>query len=246
MQSHNSKGRGLWHFLGSPEILAATSKLGFGWHCLDMQHGLWREPEVTAVFAAGPRDNVAIRLRSATYSDIGFALDAGASHIIVPMVNTPEEASRVSFAARYPPLGGRSWGPLTALTGASNFSPSEANDRIHLSVMIETAEGLQNLDAILDTPGINSVFVGPFDLALSLGTDVDAMLRAPESPLKTIEKACHRRHIDVAAYAGSSVRADAFTALGYDWTATDSDTSLLAAGAALALDGSTTTSKSGY
>lgn len=181
-------GRGLWHFLDSPAILATTSKMGFGWHGLDMQHGLWSEPQIVSALAAAPRGNIAVRLRSGSYADIGFALDAGTTHIMVPMVNTAEEAQGVAHAARYAPQGGRSWGPMSALFGAPVLNPQEANSRIHLSAMIESAEGLENLDAILGTPGINSIFVGPVDLAMSLETDVDSLLAAKESPLDTSQK----------------------------------------------------------
>lgn len=230
-------GRGLWHFLDSPAILATTSKMGFGWHGLDMQHGLWSEPQIISALAAAPSGNIAVRLRSGSYADIGFALDAGATHIMVPMINTAEEAQEVAHAARYAPQGGRSWGPMSALFGAPVINPQEANSRIHLSAMIESAEGLENLDAIVGTSGIDSIFVGPVDLAMSLGTDVDSLLAAKDSLLGYIAKACHDHHIEVGAFAGSSVRASAFEALGYDWVATDTDMGLLKAGAAQALDG---------
>lgn len=228
-------GRGLWHFLGSPAILSSTSKMNFGWHGLDMQHGLWREPEIIAAFASGQCDNVAVRVRSGSYADIGFALDAGARHIMVPMVNTVVEAQAVVYATRYAPLGGRSWGPMSSFTGAPVLNPHEANSRIHLSVMIESAEGLENLEAILGVSGIDSVFVGPVDLAMSMGTDVDSLLKQPDSPLRRIEDTCHRRQIEVAAFAGSIERANALEALGYDWVATYTDTGLLKAGANQAL-----------
>ncbi|WP_164207018.1 HpcH/HpaI aldolase family protein [[Micrococcus luteus] ATCC 49442] len=225
----------LWHFLGSTQIVATTSTLGFGWHCLDMQHGLWTEEKILAAFAGQNTETLAVRLRSASYSDIGFALDAGATHVIVPMINTAEQAAAVAFAARYPPQGGRSWGPLTALTGSPVRSPAEANEQVHLTAMIETRHALANIEAILDTPGINSIFVGPFDLALDLGTDVDSLLRDPGSPLRRIADACNSRGTKVGAYAGSAERATAFTALGYDWAVADSDTTLLAAGATQSL-----------
>jgi 4-hydroxy-2-oxoheptanedioate aldolase len=228
--------RGLWHFLDSPEVLATTSKLGFGWHGLDMQHGLWSEARIISVLATAPGGNIAVRLRSGSYADIGFALDAGAAHIIVPMVNTAEEAREAVDAARYAPHGARSWGPMSALFGEPVLTPQEANDRLHLSVMIESAEGLENLEAILGVAGINSVFVGPVDLAMSLGTDVDSLLAAKDSPLAFIAKTCHDRRIEVGAFAGSPSRASAFEALGYDWVATATDMGLLKAGAAQALE----------
>lgn len=225
----------LWHFLGSTQIVSITSTLGFGWHCLDMQHGLWTEEKILAAFAGQSSETLAVRLRSASYADIGFALDAGAAHVIVPMVNTAEQAAAIAFAARYPPRGGRSWGPLTALAGSPVRSPADANEQVELTAMIETGQALANIEAILDTPGIDSIFVGPFDLALDLGTDVDSLLRDPGSPLKRIADACNSRGTAVGAYAGSAERARAFAALGYSWAVADSDTTLLASGATQAL-----------
>ncbi|KUM40783.1 aldolase/citrate lyase family protein [Arthrobacter sp. EpRS71] len=236
----------LWHFLGSSQIVSTTATLGYNWHCLDMQHGLWDEAKVLAAIASQPTEHFAVRLRNASYSNIGFALDAGAREIIVPMINNAEQAAAVTFAGRYPPLGGRSWGPLTALSGSSVPDPQEANSKIRLAAMIETRQGLANLDSIIDTPGIDSIFVGPFDLALDLGTSVDALLSDPESPLKRIADACRGRGLEVGAYAGSAEKAAAFEAMGYDWAVADSDTALLASGARNALQNHAQTVKTAY
>jgi 2-keto-3-deoxy-L-rhamnonate aldolase RhmA len=96
------------------------------------------------------------------------ALDAGAYGIICPMVNSAEEAARFVSYLRYPPLGQRSFGPTRVSFAAGANYAGEANDNILAFAMIETAEGMANLDAIAATPGLDGIYVGPADLTLSL------------------------------------------------------------------------------
>ena len=96
-------------------------------------------------------------------------LDAGAYGVICPMISTKQDAQELVKACRYPPVGKRSFGPARGkLYGGSDYFEF-ANDEILAIPMIETAEGLQNIDAILAVPGIDMVYVGPNDLALDLG-----------------------------------------------------------------------------
>ena len=95
------------------------------------------------------------------------ALDAGAEGVIVPMVNTPDEARAAAGASRYPPLGFRSWGALRSGMAQPGFNPALGNEQTICLVMIETHEAVDNVEAILDVPGVDGVFVGPNDLAIS-------------------------------------------------------------------------------
>ena len=96
-------------------------------------------------------------------------LDAGSYGIICPMISTRTDAETLVAACRYPPLGQRSFGPARAqLYGGADYL-RHANAEILALAMIETAEGLRNLDAILDTPGLDGIYVGPNDLSLALG-----------------------------------------------------------------------------
>ena len=96
------------------------------------------------------------------------ALDAGAEGVICPMVNTAEEAARLVSYMRYPPDGVRSYGPTRALFAHGEGYAATANARVMAFAMIETAEGLANLEAIVATPGLDGIYVGPNDLALSV------------------------------------------------------------------------------
>ena len=102
---------------------------------------------------------------------IGKVLDGGAWGVICPMVNTPAEAKALASACLYPPKGKRSNGPIRAgaAYGAASPYQSIANDEVLVVPMIETQEAIDNLDAILDVPGISGIYVGPSDLGFSLG-----------------------------------------------------------------------------
>ncbi len=101
---------------------------------------------------------------------IGQVLDGGAWGVITPMINTPEEARALASYALYPPKGKRSNGPIRAgAYGEATAYQAVANDELLIIPMIETEEAVDNIDAILDVPGISGVYVGPADLGLSMG-----------------------------------------------------------------------------
>jgi 2-keto-3-deoxy-L-rhamnonate aldolase RhmA len=113
------------------------------------------------------------RVAHGTMDQIKQALDAGAQGVIVPMINTAEDAANAVRFARYPPLGDRGAGGLTPHFGFGTTSHIEyvqnANHEILVAIQIETQAAVENIDSILDTPGIDLVFIGPFDLHISLG-----------------------------------------------------------------------------
>src|SRR5206468_7835530 len=134
-----------------------------------LQHGLIDEAAMRGmVQAAAIRDTpVLVRVPWNEPGAIMRALDAGAEGVIVPMVNTVAEARAAAGASRYPPLGYRSWGPLRSGMAQRDFNPALGNEQVLCLVMIETHEAVENVDAILEVPGVDGVFVGPNDLAIS-------------------------------------------------------------------------------
>jgi 4-hydroxy-2-oxoheptanedioate aldolase len=106
-------------------------------------------------------------------------LDAGAYGIICPMINNREEAERLVGACRYAPAGMRSYGPARGLLYGGPDYPQHANEEIVVFAMIETLEGIKNLDDILATPGLDGVYIGPNDLALVLGSRPGSDLTDP-------------------------------------------------------------------
>jgi 4-hydroxy-2-oxoheptanedioate aldolase len=125
-------------------------------------------------------------------------LDAGAQGIIVPMVGTAEQARAAVEAVKYPPLGLRSWGPIRAALGVEGYSPQVANNRTVLAVMIETVEGVENMDEIMAVEGVDAIYVGPSDLGLTHGlTTTQSPERGSQHDrlILDILEACHRHRV---------------------------------------------------
>jgi len=114
-----------------------------------------------------------------------------------------------------------------------------ANAGVFLAVMVETASALADVEAIAATPGVDAVFVGPFDLSLALGTDVTALLAdgEPSAPLPRVVAACRAAGVRAGAYAGEPDRAARLLELGFDWVAVTTDHAAVAAGAQAAMGG---------
>ena len=153
----------------SAEVMAQG---GFDSVTVDLQHGVQDYLSMVACFQAMQVHPVLpmVRVPWNEPGIIGKVLDAGAYGVICPMVNTKAEAEALVSYMRYPPKGKRSNGPIRAgIYGASTGYQSTANDEILCMPMIETQEAIDNLDAILDVPGIDAVYIGPSDLAFSRG-----------------------------------------------------------------------------
>lgn len=151
----------------SAEIMAYR---GFDYICLDMQHGVIDyQVAVNMLQTISATDATPfVRVPSNEFSIINRVLDAGAMGVIVPLVNTPEEAIRAVSACRYYPDGTRSMGPTRVSVSAGPEYALRANSEIACIPMIETRQALDNLDQILEIPGIDALYIGPSDLSLNL------------------------------------------------------------------------------
>jgi 4-hydroxy-2-oxoheptanedioate aldolase len=150
--------------LGPEEFAAA----GYDYVGFDIQHGYLDDADVALLLRRLEHVPIAtaVRLSSADPAPIGRVLDAGADAVIVAMVEAPEQAAAAVAATRYAPAGVRSFGPLRASLG---LDPAAHEARTSVFAMIETAQGLSALDEICAVPGLTGVYVGPADLAISLG-----------------------------------------------------------------------------
>ena len=149
----------------------AMARLGFDALCVDLQHGTAEMGDVLPMLQAiSQTDTVpVVRVAWNEPAAIMKALDLGAYAIIVPLVNNAKEAAMAVAACRYPPVGMRSNGPVRAVQYGGADYVANANDEIVVMAMIETKEGIANLDAICATPGLDAVYIGPADLAGSMG-----------------------------------------------------------------------------
>lgn len=156
---------------GSPWNAGELARAGYDWVMVDTQHGLWDLADIrTAVMAIAQTGATPMtRVQKNDFGLINRMLDDGMLGIVVPMVNTEEEAQAAAYATRYPPLGGRSNGPtfLASLHSDSYFE--EANHSVLLAVQIESVQAVENADKIMGTAGVDGCWIGPSDLALSMG-----------------------------------------------------------------------------
>lgn len=159
--------------LGAPLVAEMFSLAGFDHVILDLQHGPWDDASTMEAFKyIGQGSAVPMaRVQKNDYYAIGRVLDQGALGVIVPMVNSAEEAAAAAFAARYPPRGGRSLGPFGAGSYGSDYI-HKADDEIFLAVQIETKEGFDCVEDILAVDGVDGCWIGPWDLGRSMGIDL--------------------------------------------------------------------------
>ena len=151
--------------LGSVLSAEMLSRVGFDYVVVDMQHGAWTETSVMHAFRAIALGSALpmARVRSNDFGLIGRLLDIGAMGVIVPLVNSVEDAEKAVLAARYPPLGGRSGGNFG--TGFLSDDPDDyqerANEEIFLAVQIESAPAVESAEGIMAVEGIDGCWIGP-------------------------------------------------------------------------------------
>jgi 4-hydroxy-2-oxoheptanedioate aldolase len=163
---------GYWIACDNPIATERIARLGYDYIGVDGQHGVLSQPGWNAAMLAvdaGQRAAGLIRVPSVDPVAIGAALDTGARGVIVPMVETPEQAETAVRATRHWPAGTRSLaGPVRAQFRLGDV-PAEIDDGVVCIVMIETAAALGNLDKICATDGLDAVYLGPADLSVALG-----------------------------------------------------------------------------
>ncbi|TPL21074.1 4-hydroxy-2-oxoheptanedioate aldolase [Mesorhizobium sp. B2-4-9] len=165
---------GLWLGLANPYTAEIAAGAGFDWLVIDGEHGPNDIPlilgQLQCVAASGGRP--VVRAVAGETWMIKQLLDIGAQTVLVPMVETPEQAMELVRATRYPPLGVRGVGAALARASAFNRIPDylqTADDEICLLVQLETRAGLDRLEDIAAVDGVDGVFVGPSDLAADMG-----------------------------------------------------------------------------
>ncbi|MDA1076742.1 MAG: aldolase/citrate lyase family protein [Proteobacteria bacterium] len=162
---------GCWLSMANAYSAEAMGRMGFDWACIDLQHGLIDYQDLTYMLPALSTSETTplVRVPWNEPYEIMKVLDAGAYGVIVPMVNNREEALRAVAACRYPPDGNRSFGPIRAAMYGGRGYAAQANGQMACIAMIETAQGLENLEEVASTPGVDGLYIGPSDLALALG-----------------------------------------------------------------------------
>jgi 4-hydroxy-2-oxoheptanedioate aldolase len=219
------------------EVMA---RQGFDALVIDMQHGLTDMANLWPMLqAVSQTDTVpVVRVAWNDPATIMKALDLGAYGILVPLINTAEDAAKAVAACRYPPVGMRSSGPVRAVHYGGADYVAKANDEIVVMGMVETKEGLANLDAICATPGLDCVYIGPSDLAFAIG-----MTPRPDNPdpvhiatCDRIRDAAHKHGIKAAMHCASAAFAAGAVKRGFDLVMLTSDLASMVTGVRRQLD----------
>lgn len=164
---------GIWHSLRDRAVTEMLGDCGFDWLLIDCEHTPNSEADVLAALQAlsGSATEPVVRPTQLDVAEIKRLLDVGARNLLVPYVQSVEEAALAAAAVTYPPEGirGVSTGSRASRYGAVDSYLTRAREEICLIVQVETQAALDQLEAIAAVPGIDGIFIGPADLAASLG-----------------------------------------------------------------------------
>lgn len=222
---------GGWCTLPTSFAAEIVSDCGVDYAVVDMQHGLTGYSDLVSMLQAIGSAGV-VPLVRIPYEDFGLAqraLDAGAYGLIVPMVNNCDQAKAAVNSARYPPIGERSYGPIRQKMHLGG-DPAWVNSQVLLLVQIETRTAMANLDDILSVEGIDGVYVGPADLALTHGLEVGGQSAELDALLSRIVEACNEHGAVPGIHTASGADGRRAHSLGYRLTTVGSDAVWLRAG----------------
>lgn len=225
--------------LGSPLAAEVLAHCGIDFLLLDTQHGSFGQDSTIAALiamAAGSATPMA-RVARNDYTLIGRLLDEGTLGIVVPMVNTVEDARAAADACRLPPRGTRSWGWGRASRYGAGY-PDAINDEVFVAVQLESKQAIENAEAILSTPGVDGCWVGPSDLALSMGIDPRKMANDErhQRALGRVVEACRNTGKVPGLACSSTVEARRRADQGFRFLTAASDAGMLLSAARAGLE----------
>jgi 2-dehydro-3-deoxyglucarate aldolase len=217
-----------------PAIAEILAELGFDWLFVDGEHGQLETREILAILqAVGDRVPCLVRVPCAEEPPIKKALDLGADGIIVPQVNTAEQAASVVRYARYAPAGSRGVGLARAHGYGLRFQEylDAANERVAVIVQAEHTQAVENIESIVKVDGIDAVLIGPYDLAASLGKMGRIDDRAVTDAIDHVTKTCQAAGVPLGYFGVSAQAIRPYMERGYTLIVAGVDT-LFVAGAA--------------
>ena len=224
---------GLWGSIASPLTAELAAAAGFDYVCVDLQHGGADEDRMVSMFEALEARG-AVPFARVAYNEpwmVNRVLDLGAAGAIVPLVNTAEEARRAVSGCRFPPHGVRSYGPLRAALTVGSADPERLAAGALCFVMVETREGLENVEEIAHTRGLDGIYIGPSDLSLGLGREPGHGGDVLERAITRIREACAAAGIIAGMHCnGGGAEAKARAADGFRLVTVGVDASIFMAG----------------
>ena len=220
--------------LPTPTTAEILADMGFDWLFIDGEHGPLETREILAILqAVGERVPCVVRVPGAQEVPIKKVLDLGAAGIIVPQVNSADEAANIVRSARYAPAGSRGVGLARAHGYGMKFQEymDSANDQIAVIVQAEHSQAVENIESIVKVPGIDAVFVGPYDLAASLGKMGEVNDPVVTSAIDRVTDVCSGVGIPLGYFGVSADATRPYVERGYTLVVASVDTLLLGSAA---------------
>lgn len=221
--------------------------------CVDLQHGVGG-PQNILPFLQGmssfPEKVPVVRAAGNDAATVGHILDSGARAVIMPMINTRSDADEFIASCRYSPEGQRSLAPLRAELLHNRRNPQgpsylvSANKEIVTMAMIETSDGLNSCEEIAATPGLDALFIGPFDLGVALGVSAPGVVlgedesnRELREAIEHVKRTAHAAGLKAAIFCNDGASARGMAAAGFDFVSVGNDANHLRNAAAAELEG---------
>jgi 2-dehydro-3-deoxyglucarate aldolase/4-hydroxy-2-oxoheptanedioate aldolase len=214
-----SVGAMLFEF-DTPGIMRILAAAGADFALFDLEHTGWDAGSLRRVLAAGRGTGLypVSRVVRAEYDLIASALDAGSRGIMAPMVESREDAERLVASAKYPPLGRRGFGVLQSdeLAGGAGALAERSNREGLVIAQIESTRGIENADAIASVPGVDIVWLGQFDLSLSLGVPGRFDDPAYQAAVDRLIEVCRRHKKPLGQMIGTPAEGAALRERGFE------------------------------
>lgn len=229
-----------WVSSADTYVAEVMANAGFDALVLDMQHGMGIGPDRAVAWLQAVSTTQTVPMVRVPWNEpvfIQWVLDAGAYGVIVPLVNTRDEAAKAGGASRYPPVGYRSMGPNRARLYAGADYAQHANEEVACLVMVEDLRTVERIDELAKAPGIDGFYIGPSDLALSMGLAAGAYRRDERhaAACQRVVDAAKAHGLVAGVHCGGPDEAVQRFAQGFKFCPIGSDVGMIAAGAAAAL-----------
>jgi len=216
--------------LDSPDVAEILSGIGFDWIFIDAEHTTLDPHHLKALFqAVGDSVDCVVRLPALDEIAVKKTLDAGAAGLLVPQVNTAEQAELLVKWGRYYPDGSRGLGFGRAQGYGLKVGEylENANENILLSVQAESAEAVENIESIVGVPGLDAILVGPYDLSASMGLPGQVDHPDVKAAIQHVAEACFDAKMPIGIFGMTAEAVRPYIAQGFRYIVCGADTALL-------------------
>ena len=221
----------------STEIVELCSQIGFDWLFIDAEHGSFGPTEVFTLLQAAHECPCLVRIPGPDEAWIKKVLDAGATGIIVPQINSVEQAHSIVNFAKYPPQGKRGVGLGRAHTYGYKFSSylENANEQTVIVLQAENQAAVECIDDIAQIAGVDAVLIGPYDLSASLGHTGEIAHANVQAAIKKISQGCKNHNTCLGIFGVCAEDVEPYKAMGFSLLTVGVDTLFVESAATAAL-----------